>query len=151
MRARGVKRKIKKYAVWLVFSLILVTAVVVWLDHFVLANARNEDCVSDRLYGWQHVLAEYQKEHDGKFPATLSDIGPQVTPWLNCHKTNIPYLYFPEQVQVAKGRMVVMCPRDAHGWLTKVSFGLAYDAGDWWLVRVNSDGMTELRTQIGKV
>ncbi len=126
------------------------------VDRWSLQFATASNCVSDRMYMWKHILADYQDTHKGQLPQSLqvglansnwgrSKIIDKEHPMLNCDQTSKPYLYLPQDVQLPNGKMIMMCPRNSHGFITKFSFGIAYGEGQWHMVKINADGTTDIR------
>jgi hypothetical protein len=147
---RSTKRKWLKYVIVTAISFVLIAGGIAYLDHLTLRLASSSNCASDQMYGWRHILDNYQKDHAGKLPPSLEAAAQEYghITWLNCSASEKPYRYFPEGIDIEKGKVVVACPHKSHGLITKFSFGIAYDSDRWYLVRIDAQGKANIKSNI---
>jgi hypothetical protein len=159
---RNMWKKFFKYFVGAALVALLAVGVIATIDGLVIQIENASNCRSDRMYAWQKILADYQIAHQGQLPPSLpialegsawakSVAEAQDHPFLTCDKTKKPYRYLPQDIQMPQGKVILMCPGGSHGLIDKFAFGIAFNDGDWNLVKINSDNIAEVRTTIGKI
>jgi hypothetical protein len=118
--------------------------------------------LSLRSDAWRNILSDYQTAHQGQLPNSLP-IALEGSAWaktseedkhhpiLTCDKTKTPYRYLPQDISLQKGKVILMCPHNSHGLITKFAFGIAFNGGEWSIVKINSDNTADVRETMRKI
>lgn len=130
-----------KNFVFLLFTIVTVTLVLIVADKVSYQFDGMATCQSDRMYLFRGIIQEYRKSHQNQFPSSLTDainsLGYNTYNLPKCTGSHKPYVYIPNSLKVESENIIVMCPLSSHGFIRKFSHGLIYENNNWKIVKID--------------